>query len=103
MPTTLGMLELSRVAASIDSQLGHIFPWIIRLSENSFKLTYAMNFKDATNPEFLQKFGQYKGPKNYQDLKPWTDLTCPDLRPYETQFTLSLSRLYGFSAVHIHI
>jgi hypothetical protein len=41
---------------------------------------YVINFEDATNPSFLERFAAFDGPKNTGDLGADSDLIVPDLR-----------------------
>jgi hypothetical protein len=80
-PRALGMLELARVAADIDSTLGHCTPLV---SDQGVKQTlrYFIDFRDATNPEFLVRLREYDGPKNTVELNAQIlaaqGLTVPD-------------------------
>lgn len=75
-PTTiLPMLEQARLAAYLESDLGHICPYIIKSDTNLYKVIYVMDMHDAKNPEYLNKLKNYiEDPKNassinYEDLK----------------------------------
>jgi hypothetical protein len=80
-PQSLALLELSRVAVEFRSDLGVITPMVLG-QVNDHRVDFAMNFVDATNQEFLERFSRYDGPKNQNDLGPGSDLVLPDLRPY---------------------
>ena len=77
-PRSLALLELARVAAELNSDLGLITAMLFTVGTN-LEVRYAMNFIDATNPDFLQRFGEFQGPKNTNDLTPDSDLVQPDL------------------------
>jgi hypothetical protein len=57
-PASLGLLELSRVAVELGSELGFIAP-IVTVADGWAKLKLYLDFRDATNPTFLEKFAQY--------------------------------------------
>jgi hypothetical protein len=80
-PQSLALLELSRVAVELGSDLGLIVPMVFGPA-GDHRVDFVMNFIDAENPEFLERFAHYHGPKNTKDLGPGSDLVLPDLRPY---------------------
>ncbi len=87
-PKTLGLLELSRVAVELGSDLGLSVP-ILSRDGNIARLRVYLNFEDAKNPEFLERFGNYSGPKNTADLNSQTSLVRPDLSEYFAEFKIS--------------
>lgn len=105
IPDALEVLEIARLGAILNSDIGHIIPYIHRISSDKFKLEYLIDFKDANNEDFIQKLRNYDGPKNHQDLmknihRPY--FTIPDLSEYSIEFSLSMTNLYGFSSLKIH-
>lgn len=75
-PTTiLSMLEQARIAALLDSDLGHTAPYIIQLGTNRYKVDFIMDMHDAKNDNYLHRLKQYmenpenKSRINYEDLK----------------------------------
>lgn len=80
-PRSLGLLELSRVAVELNSDLGLIKAFITK-EKNVHRISIAMNFIDATNKEFLDRFSKYNGPKNTNDLNAKSELVQPDLSQY---------------------
>jgi hypothetical protein len=66
-PTSLPMLELARVAAAVDSSLGHCTPLVGGMEIRRF-LQYFMDMRDAHNPDFLARLREYDGPKNTAEL-----------------------------------
>lgn len=69
------------------------------------QLVYLIDMLDATNEDFLEKFRNFDGPKNYYDLyhninKPF--FVVPDLRKYTIEFNLTHSKLYDFSYLKVH-
>ena len=84
-PKSLGLLELSRIAVELDSDLGLISP-ILTGNENRASLKLYLDFEDAQNPVFLDKLKKYQGPKNTTDLNINSDLVLPDLSNYFVEF-----------------
>lgn len=78
-PASLALLELARVAVELQSDLG-VCTAMIFGDGKKLLVDYVINFEDATNPDFLKRFGAYDGPKNVKDLNPSSDLVVPDLR-----------------------
>jgi hypothetical protein len=78
-PASLALLELARLGVALGSDLGAITAMVFR-RDHSFTVEYAMNFVDATNPVFLERFAKFDGPKNTGDLTPASRLITPDLR-----------------------
>jgi hypothetical protein len=66
-PGALPMLELARVAAELESTLGHCAPFVGR-SEGRHSLRYLIDMQDATSAEFLTKLRDFQGPKNTAEL-----------------------------------
>ena len=104
LPNVLELLEISRIAETVESNLGHICPYITRISDTAFKLAYIMDMQDANNPSFLGKLKENKMLVNFNDLKPIDPINfmIPDLRCYEKIFSLSGFNLYDFSGMRIH-
>lgn len=86
-PRSLGLLELSRVAVELNSDLGLICPFVTRESDR-VRLTIQLSFADAKNPAFLDKLSRYDGPKNTADLNASAELVVPDLSDHFAEFTL---------------
>lgn len=87
-PDSLMLLEISRQAAWIGSDLGAISTFY-KIEDGEVSVRYAMNMKDADNPEFLKKLTMLANsghPINWADMKPHVDQgsfgSAPDLRPY---------------------
>lgn len=80
-PKTLALLELSRVAVELRSDLGLIAA-MFHGSADRRRVDFFLNFEDATNQEYLDRFAEYDGPKNTADVPPDFELVLPDLRPY---------------------
>ncbi|MBD2452686.1 hypothetical protein H6G80_01040 [Nostoc sp. FACHB-87] len=87
-PKSLGLLELSRIAVELSSDLGFICP-LLTVNDSIADLRIYLNFQDANNPIFLDKLSKYEGAKNTADLNSQTDcLVVPDLSEYYAQFRL---------------
>ena len=86
-PRSLGLLELSRVAVELDSDLGLICPFLM-VEAGRLRLTIHINFVDANDPGFLSRCSNYSGPKNTADFNASVDLVPPDLREYFVEFPL---------------
>jgi hypothetical protein len=88
-PESLGLLEIARQAAWVDSDLGNTAAWLAEEGED-IALHYLLDMRDASNPNFLAKLDQLKKenhPVNWDDLRPHLEKgsfgRVPDLRPYE--------------------
>lgn len=86
-PNSLGLLELSRVAALLDSDLGLIWP-LITIDGKRASLKLYLNFADATDEGFLERFSKFDGPKNTADLNASSEIVPPDLTNYFVEFTI---------------
>jgi hypothetical protein len=78
-PASLPLLELARVGVELDSDLGLISALLLKDGDR-LQVGYAVNFKDAKDSAFLERFGAFEGPKNTEDLTPDSELIRPDLR-----------------------
>ena len=67
-PEAVSILEVARIAACVGSDLGQSNAWLIRESENSIRLSYFLDMRDAHNPDLLERIRLYDGPRNYKDL-----------------------------------
>jgi|SRR5579883_3014365 len=86
-PSTLRLLEISRIAWDMGYHFGHIAAWLVKEPSNSFfEIKYTFDANDANDDEFINKFHQYQGPKNIQDLNASEDIFKPDLRNEFFQF-----------------
>jgi hypothetical protein len=85
--SSLGLLELARVAVDLESDLGLISP-IVTINGDYGHLKMYLNFQDAEKPEFLERLSKYKGPKNIGDLNAQTNLVIPDLSNFFVQFRI---------------
>ena len=88
-PRTITFLEIARLAAWVDFDLGNIRAWL-RDEGNNVALHYLMDMREANDPAFLKKLEQLKvegHPINWADLnqemKHGSFGQTIDLRPYE--------------------
>jgi hypothetical protein len=84
---SLGLLELSRLAAEVNSDLGLICPFLT-IEANKARLTLQLNFVDAKDPAFLERLSKHNGLKNTRHLNASAPLVVPDLREHFVEFTL---------------
>jgi hypothetical protein len=69
-PDSLAFLEIARIAAWLNSDLGNISPLLVR-TEDGAELTFHMDFRDAENPTFLSAVERYMAsgaPVNRRDI-----------------------------------
>jgi len=87
-PRSLALLELARLAVELDSDLGLSTPMS---TSNGAELIvqHYMSFEDAKNPAFLQRLGEYDGPRRLADVPPDFEMVLPDLR--DRNFVIPLS------------
>jgi hypothetical protein len=89
-PYAMDMLEVARIAAHLGSDLGQSTAWLTHPASGRFELAYYMDFRDAENPEFLDRLEKYDGPRNVKDLAPGkATFGLPDLLPYGSKFTIT--------------
>jgi hypothetical protein len=86
-PKSLGLLELSRVAVYLNSDLGLICPFLT-VESDRVRLTLQLSFTDAKDAGFLERLSKYDGPKNTADLNASADLVLPDLSNHFAEFTI---------------
>ena len=101
-PECLSILEVGRIAATLNSNLGQIFAWLQHSSEKTLSLCYYLDMEDAKNPEFLKRIKNYKGGKNYEDLAIGGDkFTVPDFQKFgETLTTNDSITKEFFNKIH---
>lgn len=97
-PTTiLPLLEQARIAAWLNSDLGHITPYITNLGANKYKVQHIINMRDAKNPKYLDKLKKYsenplnKDFINHKDLgliNKYQIFNVPDTRIKDFEFTI---------------
>lgn len=98
-PTALCLLETGRIAAHVGSDLGSIFPWLIKNDEATMKVQYHIDMEDAHNEVFLAKVHDYKGPRNYRDLAVGGEyFGLPNSEEYIVQFSVTDDFLYSVHA-----
>jgi hypothetical protein len=88
-PRTVALLEIARMAAWLESDLGNIRAWLQDEGE-SVALHYLIDMRAANDPDFLSGLGKLKAeghPINWADLhremKDGSFGQTMDLRPYE--------------------
>jgi hypothetical protein len=86
-PRSLGLLELSRVAVELSSELGLICPFLT-VESGRVHLTLQLSFADAQDPGFLDRLSRYHGPKHTADLNASADLVFPNLSDHFVEFTI---------------
>jgi len=77
-PRSLALLELARVGVELNSDLG-VITAMLSNAGTGLTVRYEMNFKDAKNPDFLKRLGEFQGPKSTKDLTGESELVLPDL------------------------
>lgn len=84
-PESLSILEISRIAAHVGSDLGCVSAWLVREDHCSFTLSFMLDMRDADQPEFLEKVRQYDGPLNQIDLAiGGENFMLPDFRKFSS-------------------
>jgi len=96
--TILPMLEQARLAAYLNSDLGHGSPYIIKQNETKYTVKYIMDMQDANNEEYLRRLKNYvKNSENHKNIN-FKDLSLidkynvfsvPDLRVKQFEFELN--------------
>src|SRR5262245_19855630 len=76
-PSSLPLLELSRVAVELGSDLGLIAPLLTIDNNGWVDVRLYLNFEDADSAPFLERFAKYGGPKNTADLNASSELVVP--------------------------
>jgi hypothetical protein len=87
-PRSLGLLDLSRVAAELDSDLGLSVPLLWR-DRDLARLAWCILVEDLKNREFLDKLRAYEGPWNIAGPVPPPDLVLPDTSGTAVAFKVS--------------
>lgn len=100
-PNTLPLLDLSRISFELNRdtisqcKLGRVFPFVQCVQENVYSVKHLIDFRDATNKDFLEKLKHYKGPRNALPPKEGDILFhVPDLRKSDFNFTLPALSVY---------
>ena len=95
-PDSVSLLEIARIAARINSNLGAIQSFLLTGNDNKIELNYMMDMQDIENSDFLsllRKFLESEEPINKRDLA--TSLSrgffghTPDLRRYSQSWQLA--------------
>jgi hypothetical protein len=89
-PESVSILEISRIAAHVGSDLGHVSAWAIREDDGSLTCSFFLDMRDADRPEFLERVRQYNGPRNYKDLAVGGEyFGVPDFREFSSTFAVT--------------
>ena len=89
-PNALDMLEISRLAAAVGSDLGQTAAWVTQVEPARLRLAYYLDMREANDPDFLKRLAAHEGPKNVRDLAPGKEtFGVPDFRSYGCEFTVS--------------
>jgi hypothetical protein len=90
-PKAVSLLEISRLAALVGSDLGSSSAWLVRKENDSFDLSFYTDMRDAKNPDFLEKLRIYMNsgePCNYADIAVGGEyFSVPDFREFTYQFS----------------
>lgn len=88
-PNSIAFLEVARIGAYLQSDLGSIHGYLLAENVSKIELTYLMDMRDADNPDFLNQLRHFMKsgePVNRNDLAPYFSRdslgNVPDLRPY---------------------
>ena len=96
-PSVLPLLEISRLAALLGFDLGHICPYVIKKSNQKYEVIDIIDMRDAENSYFLQKLNNYinnidnREYVNFSDLKLfgiYNGFSVPDTRIRSFEFEL---------------
>ncbi len=83
-------MEVARLAAAVGSDFGQSAAWITQPEPGKLRLDYYIDWRDAHNPELLERLRAYDGPRNWRDLAPGKETHgLPDFRPYGSDFVIS--------------
>lgn len=89
-PDAVSILEISRIAAHVGSDLGQTSAWLKRESESLVTLSFFIDMRDADNTQFLERVRQYDGPRNHKDLAVGGDkFWLPDFHEFSCQFLMN--------------
>lgn len=102
-PNALDTLEIARLGAAVESDLGQTTAWITRVAPDRFRLAYYLDMRDAESPEFLDRLGKYDGPRNMKDLVPGKEtFGLPDFSPFGCEVTTTVLSAASSSAYQVH-
>lgn len=94
-PNSLGMLELSRLAATGGFLAGHCAPYIFLNSQKRPQVGFLLREAEFRSPEFLEYLKKPNVAKNTQDLNIRSSLSTPDFRPYYFKIDAHANDLKG--------
>lgn len=102
-PNSLDTLEIARLGAAVGSDLGQTAAWITCIAPDRFYLAYYLNMRDAENPEFLERLGNYDGPRNLNDIAPGKEtFGLPDFRPFGCEFSTNVIGASSSGSYPVH-
>jgi len=88
-PAAMSILEISRIAAILRSDLGQTKAFLIDNANGTASITYCLDMREANDPNFLARVKNYNGPKNHSDLKLGGDtFGVPDFRSFTSTFSI---------------
>jgi hypothetical protein len=88
-PASASLLDIARVAQELgDFNFGGIVPYVRSVGAAKYRIDYLIDFRDARDPEFLQRLQIYEGPRRSVPGTE-TELLVPDFRPYGFSFKLA--------------
>lgn len=93
-PDSLGMLELSRLAATGGFMAGHSVPYMFIDENNSLKVGFLLRVKEFEDIGFKNYLKGYQGRINIQDLN--VRFRTPDFRPHFFQVNASMEDLQSY-------
>lgn len=103
-PEAVSILEVSRIAAHVGSDLGQAFAWAVREGYGSIKLSFFLDMRDANKPDCLERVRLFDGPRNHKDLAVGGEhFRVPDFGEFSCQFSVaeSISDEFLFSVHRI--
>lgn len=88
-PEAVSILEVSRIAAHVGSDLGQTSAWAVRKNDGTINLSFLLDMRDAENTDFLERVRLYDGPRNHKDLAVGGEyFSLPDFSAFSCQFSV---------------
>ena len=94
-PDSLMLLEISRLGAWIDSDIGSICAFMVE-EPKSYRFTFLMDMRDADNEDFLERLRRLIAsghPVNRADIQPHYEQGSFGRKPDMTQFEFSVPKM----------
>jgi len=104
-PDALDTLEVSRLAAEVDSDLGQTVALMQQIADDRYRIDYFLDMRAAEEPGFLDRLAKHHGATNIRDLQPGKPtFGLPDFRPFSCEFTISqeVDSGTGYSLPTVH-